>query len=481
MSTISCPQCRADLDDDLRESLGRAECPFCGADVPELATAAVPPDEVDSDAARLSLPPLPAKSVIQIVQVTPERRVFYIPGGRSGSIGCFALLWNGFMAVFTGGMASAFWGGNQGDITLPMLIAFLSVFWLVGLGMAIWWFKTKFERLFVMIEPQRIVIQRVLFGRKRIDETVLHESSRAELVESYRSNDEPVYRVEVAGTNRAAKFATSLERDEKNWLVDRINEFLHPAGISPTAQNPAKFCFQCGASLKEVEPDKETGSRTCPDCGQTIAAPDNGQTPAGRLPSDINAEIDAAELAQPADVTIDEQHVDHLQFHLPICSRAGVAWVVAAISIAFGAIFIGIACSSLFGGGNIDLFDALVCFPFMIGGLMPISIGLAALRGRITVDLTRERIKARYHLGLLGKSKEIPTDQITDVTVMAGMDSDTRIRGRRPTRPTSDAAACVVKSGAQTIPLTLIHDKPTARYVAQLVRRQLHEMGVQLS
>jgi len=33
MATPVCPNCRADLEEDLIASTGRAECPFCGAKV----------------------------------------------------------------------------------------------------------------------------------------------------------------------------------------------------------------------------------------------------------------------------------------------------------------------------------------------------------------------------------------------------------------------------------------------------------------
>jgi len=477
MPNITCPQCRAEIDDDLWESTGRAECPFCGADMPELAVAAPAENRTSgADNERISLPPLPSKSLIQIIEASPDRRVFYIPGGRAGGIGFFALVWNGFMAVFTTVMISSGLGDKPGDMPPLGLAAFLGLFWLIGFGLAYWWVKAKFQRLFVMLDPGRIVIQRVLFGRKRVDETELKKTSRAELIESYRQNNSPVYRIELAGENRTAKFGTSLEREEKNWLLDRINEFLHPAGTLPTGT--AKFCSQCGEGLQEAQPDPVTGEVTCQACG-TMVSTATIDADGELAEAKENADIDTAELVQPADVIIDEQRGDHLKFHLPICSHATLSWVVAGIAFLFGGIFLATSMSSLLDFEKFDLLKMLFLIPFLMGGLVPISIGLLALRGRITVDLTPQRIKVRYHLGLLGKSKVMALDQINEVKLMTGSPSDSRIQNKSRRSNTNNIAACVVKSTAHMIPLTLIHDKPTARYVTQLVRRQLREMGVQ--
>lgn len=445
--------------------------------MPELVAAAPAENRASgAEAGRISLPPLPSKSVIQIIEASPDRRVFYIPGGRAGGIGFFALVWNGFMAVFTTVMISSGLGDKPGDMPPMGLAAFLGLFWLIGLGFAYWWVKAKFQRLFVMLDPGRIVIQRVLFGRKRVDETALKESSRAELIESYRQNNSPVYRIEIAGENRTAKFGTSLEREEKNWLVDRINEFLHPSGTPPTGA--AKFCSQCGEALQEALLDPETGAVTCPACGTMVSAA-NIDAEGELAEAKENAEIDTAELAQPADVIIDEQRGDHLKFHLPICSHATLSWIVAGMAFLFGGIFLATSLSNLVDFEKFDLIKTLFLIPFVMGGLVPISVGLFALRGRITADITSQRIKVRYHLGLIGKSKEMATDQITEVKLMTGAPSDSRIQNKSGRSHSNNIAASVVKSADHMIPLTLIHDKPTARYVTQLVRRQLREMGVE--
>ncbi|MSR56205.1 MAG: hypothetical protein EXS05_00790 [Planctomycetaceae bacterium] len=249
MAEFTCPTCRAEIEPDLIEKTGRAECPFCGTDlsalglpepavvdVPDLPAAAVDGGEPDEsgrrpelDANPHTLPKPPEKSLIRVVESSGDRLVLFIPGGgkQSGVVGCFALIWNGFMGLITPAMLVGILKDKGGDApSLWLVISFLSLFWAVGLGMEYLWLKMKYERTLLLLDRERVAVQKKFFNRKRLHETVLGPDSRAELVESYQQNDTPVYRIEVRGTPAAAKFGTALGDDEKNWLVDRINEFL---------------------------------------------------------------------------------------------------------------------------------------------------------------------------------------------------------------------------------------------------------------
>ncbi len=472
MPNNSCPQCHSPLDDDLIESTGRAECPFCGA---EIDTPLLSPVDRSDGEENIMLPPVPPKSILQVIEATPQRRVFYIPGGRAAGIGCFALLWNGFMTFFTAGFMSSMINQGEGWGTILGLTAFLSLFWMIGLGMAVWWVKAKFERLFLLLQPQQLVIQRVLFGRKRLKTFQLSPASRAELTEAYQQNDNPVYRIEVEGTDGTAKFGTALQRDEKNWLVDRINEFLRPLPDKDAPAEPPKFCHQCGAKLDDIDPDAD--EIICHACGHTIptAIADPRGTDA------VEETIDDENLPQPPELQIEEQTVDHLRFTLPSCTNPMIGWGILLFTLLSGGVFSVIALSSLFDFGDFDLLHTLFLLPFLLGGLVPISIGLFFVRGRITVDITPEELQTRYHLGLLRYTKSVPTQSISRVKMMEAEEADSRIRSSNRPRKKGNISAAVVQSGTTTIPLTLIHEKETARYVTQLVRRQLRGMGVTLS
>src|SRR5579872_1935932 len=216
MAGFTCPNCGAEISPERMATEGRSECPFCEADLSAVAPPAPPvgagpgtsagtddlPDNPGSELRRL--PALPSKSKINVVESTGERLVFYIAGGgkNAAALGCFALAWCGFMCVFTPGIGVGMFQAGQNGLPLAFLIAFLALFWAVGLGMAYFWVRMKYERTFLLVERDRIVVQRVLFSRKRTDETLLSPESRAGLVESYQQNEQPVYRVEIQGRDR---------------------------------------------------------------------------------------------------------------------------------------------------------------------------------------------------------------------------------------------------------------------------------------
>src|SRR5262249_32651032 len=154
------------------------------------------------------LPDLPKESAIRVVESSDDRLVLFIPGGgkQTGGLGCFALVWNGFMFFFTSlAIVDLLNPGAQQKAPPAMACLLLSLFWLVGLGIGWIWIRMKFLRTFLLLERERIIIQEILFGRRKLKETILTSESRAGLVESFQQNDVPVYRIEVAGSNGTAR------------------------------------------------------------------------------------------------------------------------------------------------------------------------------------------------------------------------------------------------------------------------------------
>ncbi|MFO0919504.1 MAG: hypothetical protein U0872_14490 [Planctomycetaceae bacterium] len=187
-----------------------------------------------SSALEATYPPLPSPSVIQIHDAAPDRLVLSIePGKGAAGIGLFAIVWNLFMAVFTAMWITAF-SQQKGRDGAIYFFLFIGVFWAVGFGFIYAWLKLKFERSLLLVERDRVVLRRVLFGRQRQTEVPLDESSRAQLTESYQQNDSPVYRVTVVGVGgNPLHFGTSLTPAEKDWVVDAINALLLPGLIAP--------------------------------------------------------------------------------------------------------------------------------------------------------------------------------------------------------------------------------------------------------
>ena len=165
-----CPSCRASLDDERVASGGVAQCPFCGADLLEVAgEAGAAVSSRDSIAPQPEATgadwELPKSSGVRVVEASDARKVISIPAGgkRTRFLGLFALMWNGFMIVFTPP-----WFFAGGDVPLLFIVPFLGLFWAVGLGMLLLWIKMRFTRMYLLLEADRLVIQRILFGRKSV-------------------------------------------------------------------------------------------------------------------------------------------------------------------------------------------------------------------------------------------------------------------------------------------------------------------------
>lgn len=485
MAKPACPSCRADLEEDLIASTGRAECPFCGAKVSpsdfapvESFDEALREGSTDSPSpARRSAPsrresdpsdvisfddkpfeesvageaepevkstseifgankPIPPGSGIQVVEATDDRQVIFVPaGGKTAGIGFFAIVWNGFMFLFTSLMAVGF-KQKPGDPPIIFVFLFLGLFWSVGLGMLYFWIRLRFTRTFLLLDRGQLVVQRILFGRKKVTETVIGPESRATLVESYSENDKPVYAVALNGTNRIEKFGTALSQEEKEWFVDTINGFLGAAGIA--------------AACEEIL--QKTG-------GEIIDA------------------MPPASLPGSSEITVDDASAERLAFHLPIVPEKdfkkvfGCVGMLMLVSTSIPFVMV------LFMGGNAGfLFNVMfITVPALI-----LFVGFFAWRGELAVQVTRDRLLCYWHWGRIGFRKHLPTASITRIALVRTV---TEKRNGRPVSPPpgpNSPKVCVVFAGRDSLPLTTFHRIETSREAGGIVRHQLESMGFQI-
>lgn len=248
MRDLNCPTCNADIEPDLLERTGKAECPFCGADVSHLSVKPLgaveprpanrlesradgqktPSESETSSTSSLDLPPLPAGSQIQVIEASTNRLIFQLPAGgkqvmRNGwEVFRFIVSLCLFTPMFLFGLAQQ----GAAGLELALLLTTLAFFWFFGLRKLHFWIKTRFERMFLLIDRQTIAIKTTLFGNKRIQEFILTPTSQATLE---TSADGHVYDVAVSVANDTVKFGRLLSNDEKDWLVDCINEHLREA------------------------------------------------------------------------------------------------------------------------------------------------------------------------------------------------------------------------------------------------------------
>lgn len=507
MPELICPECRAEIAFDPDDPASSGKCPSCGADVDarDLAEAG-PGDEAGpleqmteqgsaADEIVKPLPPPPAKSGIRIVESSDDRFVLFIPAGGKGAtgIGCFALIWNGFMVVFTTGVLGSFMNANGQKEGAAVFLAVITLFWAIGLGFAWFWAKLRFERTLLLLDRERIVVQRMLFGRKRMAETVLDATSRAELVESYQQNGHPVYRIEVSGNGAAAKFGTGLSDDEKNWIVDRINEFL---GL-PTAaaledddrddDDPDDESDEEDESEDEEDEDGDSDEEEADSAlDPLIAASSGGRAILIERPDELPADDEF--LAGECLVRIVESSPDRLLlFHRlspssPI--RQIVPWIVFAVSGAILA-FVGYQGRDFFAGplGFNTVIAVLFDLPFLLGALAAAMFGLYLLVGRTTIDLTRESLSCRWSVGAIGKTWSLPVAALDSVRVSKAYEAgqgknareNARVRGSDTRKP---YVTCVARAGSRKLSLTFFNDEPLARQIALLMGHKLGELGL---
>jgi hypothetical protein len=428
-----------------------------------------------------------------VVEAAEDRLVLYIPGGgkSAAGLGFFAILWNGAVLLFTGvaigGTLDA--KGNEGT-PLVGILAFLSIFWTIGLVLGWFALKLKYERTFLLLDRDRLVVQRVLLNRKRVDNTALSADSRAALVESYQQNDNPVYRIELEGPTEKAKFGTSLADAEKDWLVDRLNEFLGrtgawaveaPATVEERAAAIASLpisCVQCGAPLAG---DLVKGAVTCTHCGAVFRAAVT--RPAGALPVAPREHLLPSELPHHSPLLIDEDSRDALELHYLLAGTSPARWLVPLVMLPFGLIWYSIVFSVVSGACQapflaVKIVAIVFSIPFLLVGLLPFLVGLFMLRGRTTVRLTAEVLECRWNAGPFHYSRRLPVDLVEEIKMQAVAQSagNPRVRGPK-NRQGPDWKVCVARSRGKTLYLSLGLDQAASGQLATLLRTRLEDMG----
>ncbi len=442
MSHIDCPHCRATLDAEQLRASARPECPFCGvelenqlfADREDAAFQASP--QVGTAATNL-----PSGSQIQVVETDQSRMVFFIPAGgkRVASLGWFALFWNGLITAVTIAFLSA-----PKDVWTVVLV--LAVFWLVGLFLAGFWLRMRFTRSFLLLESDRLSIQRHLFGYSWLKTAIFGDKTEAKLVEAYRENDVSVYCVAVEGVNRTIKFGTALSSEEKHWFVATINSFL---GISAALPTPS------------VDTSPSRIGKQVPELSPSELRPDSG-------------------------VTIDEEASGRLVLHYTALVSGRVrntAMVVAAACLLFS---IGIFCGVVFAtmpkvaaDPGFGWFPLLITVPFMIPGACGLFTLLFVFYGQITIDVSERELCYRWHLGRIGIRKTIPINDISDIRIapMTMRYSKNGVEQSTSILPIENSY--LVTSG-KPIPLTVNHGRDVSLIVGGLIRHRLAELGVGL-
>lgn len=471
---VTCPECHATLEPDEIDREKR-ECPLCGASLAALDLSAIEDqlssEEViagnplsardDADASENSATSAPEASVLEVIEETPDRLVVHLPPNPNGAagLGFFAFAWNAFMALFTSVFYFAMRDKAQFEI-VPLL--FIGLFWLVGIGMLVSWVRTRFTRVFLLLEKDRLVVQRKLWTTSN-RELLLGADRKAVLEESYRINEVPVHQVTVQGEGRKESFGVGLPEADKITLAQKLNQFLGVESDRLIPTGTEAVCSICGAI---VEPSGEdTLTTMCESCRTRAEERGPGTLwPVLRAGSDELPDGLVVDDADPGLITI--------QYPLlPLTSTTEIARKTAYFFVAIGFTIVGVVIfRSLQHGIKLSsLFQVLV---FSIPAFSLVTLAMAVTRGRTWIQLSREVVQMRWGWGPMSIRKQFLVSSITECGIMRGQFQSQK-ESPSPRNPTPFAA---IKAGGIPYPLTTIHGTEYGQKVVRLVRTYLEDL-----
>ena len=196
---------------------------------------------------------IPAGTRIQREGTGTYECIWHIPA--SGKFGFF-LFFGLFWTAITAALSSAFLFSSPTDPqdTQPWFIyPFFTVFWAVGLGMLYAAIQNKYAHHRITVTRDLVTLRREMFGRVKEKSLITSQITSVAQVEFYQQNYQPVYGVEIRGTNGKLRFGTTLQDAEKAWLVADIkravfgdSEAAATASRSPeviAAQRQSSFSF----------------------------------------------------------------------------------------------------------------------------------------------------------------------------------------------------------------------------------------------
>lgn len=454
MSQLDCPACGASLD----ASSAADECPFCGESLQHLPTAArdlsagrPAHHAVTSQRGFFPVEELPTSRHIEVVQDDADRAVLEISGGgsRSTSLLVFAVVWNAIVwPVF---LVFAFAASD-----LPAFVALIpGLMVAIGTGLLYFAVRMRFARTLILLEPERIALQTILFGWKTTKQFALNSNSRASLQVAYEQNGEPVYRVDVCGADGSAKLATALSYEEKQWLAQSINRFLHADETSE------------------------------------MAAATDPRATKGKVIGETAPPLDPAAYVHNGTIQVDEysDQLLHLSWApLPPGRLRLVFTAVAVFFLGFSAV-----ATALFTGPQLvrsltdeDWFSVAFHAPFVLAFLMPSLFGLAIFCGRVHVRLNESHVEIGGGVLFLQYRYRRPLTDVTSVLI-ADPESSTMLKVTSRTGSSQTMKlippGCVLKLAGvpYPIPLTAGHSQQIATDVGGMIRWHLDHCNIVLS
>ena len=149
--------------------------------------------------------------------------------GSSGLFG-FAVLWNGIIGVISIGLLGALLGGKkaQGNEAIWVFPLFLSLFWLVGIGILLAAINMGRRRAALAVTGGMLmVVQTGLFGSKQRDWPPDDLEDIRVGPSGMTVNDEPVLQLQIIdGGGNKFGLLTGRNPDELRWLAAELHAAL---------------------------------------------------------------------------------------------------------------------------------------------------------------------------------------------------------------------------------------------------------------
>ena len=494
-SQISCQACGAILDRAELVDRKLSHCVSCGE---KLDSALFNDLKLTGLDFPIRVPPLDSR--IEIIEAANDRLMLSIPPGgkRSRSLGCFALIWTSISVVVLVAMLFVVMQEKQ---RFPVAAALIpGGFVLIGIVMTVIWIRMKFTRGYLFLEPERAVMQTILFNKKKNAEVQLNESSRAKLVESYSENDVPVYRIELGGFGKTISFGTAWDRPAKDWYVEAVNSFLawhhnnYPSnsieGDANTESNPsdreAKIVQNCPACEQRTELITEAGSSVstgdcrCQQCGCRLIV-DAGKI-SEALPLQL---ISPDELRADTPFQIEKTGVKEWLLTVKM-NQSKDAATGGGCLLVIGIMWEGFVLFWSWGAAQAPGFFkyVMLCFslPFHVVGIAMLALGLYAFFGRFRLLLGRDESWGRWSLGPIRYTKRFRAESVTEVKLVHGAllkSAKNRSRNDRASSQ-SEEFSCILMAAGKKIPVTHGNSSEESRLAAGLVRYCLDDLGIRL-
>ncbi len=371
---------------------------------------------------------LPRSGRIQVVESSAERLVVFIQRSRLDGLGraTFALFQ---VVVGAVGCALLLYVGMPpaGGTTAWLIFGIVLVQGAIGAARFSEWLRRNFAQLCLFVEPGRFVMQRVLFGRKQIRETLLGPPASVEIINYGTAKS----KIHVNGSDGPTEFGTELDLREQEWLTGAINRFIAPAaGPIPTIR-------QANGMVEEIPPM-----------------------------------LGLDQLQFVPRIVVEEASNERLCYRRRIY---GGSWELYGFLVSELIVFVFIEATLHQQNGGAGWLFGVVAPLFETVILLAIAMTLFAT---LKFEMTADWIVADWRFVLFHIRRRLPTERVSRIVVRYPAHSPRLFQSRSSRNARTPAfAMCLAVNGKRTFTLINPGDLPTARRIGGILRQELARMG----